>query len=175
MSLEKPISTIKKAVQRMAEESAEKESLDKPEQRHYDDVFTSYKILRMLEPKRLEVYIKTTAKSQELKNEIGAELFNVFDEVWIDATKEGKSEIKNEVDQLESTFKLLFPKEYNSELERIDKKYLKEKAEQVKNDPRVVQAFSGKEELLNKALDTTTSSMLDLMSYNRNAPKSKYY
>lgn len=169
MGIEKPISTIRKAVQRMAEEEAEKESLNKPEQRHYDDVFTTYKVLRMLDPERLELNLKVTAKQQELKNGIGTELFKVFDKVWIEATKEGKKEIAEAVDQLERTLNIS-PKEFNRKLKEIDEQYLKEKAILVKSDPRIISDFKGKEELLDRAIKTTISSMNELMQYNREHP-----
>ena len=140
MSLEKPIPTIRKAVERLAEERAENESLDKPEQRHYDDVFLTYKMWRMLDPQKLEISIKVTAKSQELKEEMGKELFKVFDLAWLDATQNCKG--------------------------NIDKA-----ANEVKNNPAVLQAFLGKEAFLIKALNITKSSMQELIEYDKKAPK----
>ena len=166
MSIEKPISTIRKAVQRLAEEGAGKEGLGKPEKRHYDDVFNSYKLLRMMEPKKFELYIQTSAKYQELKNEIGEELFKVFDKAWIHATKQGRVEIEKEERKLKRILNLS-REEFDQRLKKIDEKFLKEKASLVRNDPQVVNAFSGKEEFLNKATDLVTLSMLDLMTYDR--------
>lgn len=166
MSIEKPISTIRKAVHRLAEERAQKEGIDKPEQRHYDDVFLTYKAWRLLDPKYLEVAIKVTSKSQDLKNEMGTELFNIFDDAWINATKDGKNEMDKAIKQLDRTLNIS-QEEYKNELELIPERFLKEKTDQVKNDPKVTQAFFGKENLLEKALTTTASSIRELMAYEK--------
>ena len=170
MSLEKPIPTIRNAVNRLAEERAEKESLESPEQRHFDDVFLTYKTWRMLDPKSLELSIKVSAKSQELKNEMGTELFKVFDQSWLNATKDGKKELSEEIAKINKLVSM-FPQKYKEKLEHVNEKYLEEKANQIKNEPLVVQAFTGKEELLNKAIEITTSSMLELMKSDRGISK----
>lgn len=170
MSLEKPIPTIRKAVNRLAEDRAKNESLESPEQRHFDDVFLTFKMWRMLDPKNLELSIKVSAKSQELKNEMGAELFNIFDHSWINATKDGKKELSSEIGEINKLFSM-FPEKYKEKLVQVNEKYLEDKVNQIKNDPHVKQAFAGKEELLGKAIEITTSSMLELMNSNRGISK----
>ncbi len=170
MSIEKPITTTRKAVERMAEDRASKEFLETPESRHYESVFTTYKMLRMLDPQRLELVVKANAKEQDIKTEMGTDLFNIYQKVWSDVTKEGKNEIDKAVEQLKNTTDLS-PKHLNEELIKLDERFLKEKSSQVKNDPRIVTAFLDKGELLNKSIELTTSSMLDLLKYTREAPK----
>ncbi len=166
MSLEKPIATIRKAVQGLAEERAKKELLEKPEQRHYDSVVATFKMWRMLNPESLELSIKVGAKNQELKKEMGSELYNIYNHAWIRANKKGNEQLEEEVKKISKILKL-FPNKYKGKLNQINEQYIKEKADRVRYDNSVMRAFDGKEELLNKAIDITTSSMRELMKSER--------
>jgi len=166
MSLEKPISTIRKAVQGLAEEKAQKESLEKPEQRHYDSVFNTFKMWRMLNPESLELSIKVGAKNQELKKEMGDELYNIFNQAWIRTNKRGNEQLEEEVKKINKILKI-FPNKYKGKLNQINEQYLEEKADIVRYDNSVMSAFDGKKDLLNKAIEITTSSMRELMESDR--------
>jgi hypothetical protein len=170
MPIEKPIKIIRKAVQRDAEALAKNEFLRKPEPRHFEDVFTTYKMLRMLEPKRLEISLIISAKYQDIKNEMGDELFELFDLAWINATREGRSELDFATEQLVRTNELPL-NELNIELGKLDERYLTSKIEQIKKDPLIVKAFSGKEDILKKSNNIIFSLMLNLMKYNREESK----
>jgi hypothetical protein len=169
MNLEKPIPTIRKAIKTLAEEHASKEFLDKPEARHYESAFDTYKVLRLLDPDRLKLSININAKEQDLKTEMGNDLYKVFQRVWVDVNKKSGKEIKQAAEQLKRT-KSLSEDELNRELAELDKRFLKEKTNQVINDPRITAVFKGKEELLSRGIRIVTSSMLDLIRYNRENP-----
>ena len=172
MSLEKPISTIRKAVHGLAEENAKEEGFEKPEQKHFDSVFDTFKMWRMLNPKSLELSIKVGAKYEDLKKEMGTELFDIFNQSWIKANKKGNEQLEEEVRKINKIIKIL-PKKYKEKLHQINEQYLKEKSDIVRSDTTVLNAFKGKEELLNNAIEITTSSMRELMESDRGVT-SKY-
>ena len=78
MTIEKPISTIRKAIQGSAEKKAEYELLDKPEQRHYDESFLFLRYMKIFEREKYEKIIKIGAKTKELKDEMGINSFKIY-------------------------------------------------------------------------------------------------
>lgn len=165
MGIEKPISTIRKAIQNFAEEKALKESLDTPKSRHFEDAFNAYKAMRIFEPDKLEQAIKIRAREQDIKNEMG-NLYNIFQAVWVDVNKESKREIDKAIEQIKANKKMSI-NDIDQSIDEFELKFIKEKAIEVKNDPRIVSAFSGKEEILNEGLYGVMLSMLHILRKNR--------
>jgi|GEM_PF-2967670 len=158
MSIEKPISTIKKAIQGRAEEKAYEDSLDRPEQKHYDESLNFYKQMRDKRPEEIEKLILHSADSKELRDKMGMELYKIFDQTWKEKTKgfflkmiERASEVKENEE--------LSRREFVKEMDSFAEKLLKETSEELRSDPRIISAFLGKEDILNKIIDygiTTT-------------------
>lgn len=146
MNIEKPISTIRKAIIGSAEEAASKESLSRPEQRHYDYVFGLYKQIRDANPELLKKIIIAAAKGKELKDEIGQESEKVFNQVWGELAVTYHDELVKSMKSSSDKFK--------REIFKI--------GEISKNDPRIISAFSGKEDALNKCIDYANKTILDL-------------
>src|SRR5467141_1911924 len=121
MSIEKPISTIRKAVQGSAEKVAAKEFLDEPEQRHYDKIFNVYRFLRQFEPEKIERIIKIAAKEKELKDEMGIELYKVFNQVWEQLIQGYENKIDEAVKQITAT-KRLSPQELSKEVLNLNER-----------------------------------------------------
>jgi hypothetical protein len=170
MSIENPISTIRKAVKELAERKASAEFLNEPEQRHYKDALTSYKMWRMMDPGSLQIGIKINALEHDYKRKMGPELFKAFDSAWIDATKNAEAELENAEMQIKET-KDLTDDELTLELEKIEDRFLTKKSEEVKNDERLVNLFLENKELLNEAIDSTAGLMREYMRYNRKSLK----
>ncbi|MFA6524085.1 MAG: hypothetical protein WC264_00450 [Candidatus Paceibacterota bacterium] len=161
MAIEKPISTIRKAVNSAAENMAKNEFLDKPEQRHYESVISEYKWLRAFEPEFLEKILVVGAKGSELKDEMGTELYNIFDKVRTEMTSNSEDQFKDAIEQIKMT-KNLSLDELNQEISNLIIRYFKIKGEEIKNDPRIKSAFFGKEELLDKAINFIITSLVDI-------------
>ncbi len=171
MSLEKPISTIRKAIEGTAQKSASAEFLDKPEKRHYNDAFDFYKYMRGFEPEKVEQVIMVAAKSKELSDEMGAELLKVFNKVWEDVTLGSEEKLNKAIERLKET--ILSHIELNQEIIKLEERFLKLKTNELKNDPRIVSAFAGKEELLNKGVQLAISSTLEMSTTFENSPQLK--
>lgn len=146
MTIEKPVSTIKKAIKGTTEQMASKESLKKPEQRHYDSVINLYKQIRNTSPEMLEKIVIAAAKGKELKDEIGQESEMVFNQVWGELADVYQEELYKSIEKS--------PDEFKKEINKI--------GEMSKEDTRIISAFSGKEDALNKCIDYATQTIVDL-------------
>lgn len=71
MSIEKPISTIKKAIIGRAEKKAYEGSLNKPEQKHYEESLNFFKKMKEKRPEKIEELILNSAKGNDLRDEMG--------------------------------------------------------------------------------------------------------
>jgi hypothetical protein len=71
MSFEKPISTIRKAIEGTAEKIAFNENLENPDSKHFEYVIKLYKHVRMSNPQMLEKIIRVASNNKELKEDIG--------------------------------------------------------------------------------------------------------
>lgn len=168
MSIEKPISTIRKAVQGSAEEIAANEYLEKPEERHYRETLNFFRFIKIFEPERYEQFVKIGAQGKELKDEMGAEKYKIFSRILREVTERDASKMKEAGDQIKSSN--LPSEELSQEILELNTRYLKEKMEELKNDSRIASAFSGQEELLNRSIDFAITSMLDLYSAYDKSP-----
>lgn len=157
MSIEKSI--IRKAINGSAEEMAHKDSLEKPEQRHYDYVLNLYKRIRNERPEEIEKVILHSAEGKELKDKIGMDLYKVFDQIWKEKTKGFINEMFKRAGEVKSE-KELTHEEFVKEMDAFAEKYLKEKGVQLRTDPQIVSAFSGKEEILNNVIDYGISTSI---------------
>lgn len=166
MAMEKPISTIKKAIQNLAEENASKDSLKVPESKHFENAFNTYKAMRIVDPEGLELSIEVRSREQEIKREMGEELYNVFQQVWTEVNKDNKEEIDNAIKQIKSS-KNKSPEDIEQAIDEFELKYIREKANIVKNDLRIILAFSEKKEILSKGLYGVMLSMLHILRNNR--------
>ncbi len=160
MPLEKPIQTIRKAIKGTAENAAEKESLEKPTSRHFEQTLSLYKQIRDESPEMLEKLITVTAKAKELKDELGPSLDRTFRKVWSELNEKYKNEIITKVEKLED--ENLISQEYKRKLVTITGKIFNKISEEFRNDPRIIVAFTEKEELLEKAITFSTSGALEL-------------
>lgn len=159
------ISIVKKAVQKSAEELAKKEFLDKPEQRHLDKSINLYKDLRESSPEFFKDAILLMARRKELKNEMGAELYNIFDDVWaeiLNGSNGYENRMREALKQVRNTRKLSL-EEYKQEKLNLTERFLQEKGNQIKNDYRIVSAFIGKGEILDNAIEFEKSYLRDLL------------
>lgn len=170
MSIEKPISTIRRAIQESAEENASKEFLNEPEQRHYKQAIDFYKLLRKSSPEFLEIVIPLTAKRKELKDEMGLELYKVFEDAWENLLRGPtgyESKMKEGMAQITET-KKLSSDEYNQEKINLTQRILNEESASLRHDSIISSAFSGNEEILNKAIEFEISYLCDLLeSYSK--------
>lgn len=159
MTIEKPISTIRKALKGRAEQKAAENSLDKPEQKHYDESLNFYKRMRDKRPEEIETLILNSAEGKELKDEMGEELYQVFDQIWKEKTKGFLYNLIQKTGEfLENYFdnnnnKDLPRSEFVKKMDEFAETLLNEKAKEIRDDPKIISAFSGKEDVLNKVID----------------------
>jgi len=164
MSIEKRFSTTKKAIQGRAEKKSEEGYLFKPQQRHYDESFDFYKKMKIKRPERMEELIKMYSGRKDLKDQMGNELFTLLNRKWQDLTREFDIEmVKETADFFEKYFQknqYLPRKEFEEKMEELSKNLLGVKAETLKRDPDIASSFTGKEDILNQALDFIISSTI---------------
>ena|ERR1035437_2150892 len=169
MTIENPISTIRKAVKGTAEQNAAAELIEFPEQKHYEEAFLYYKYLKLFEPEMYEKMISIGAKDKELKDEMGAELLNVFTQVLEEITSKNENKMAASVEQLKEANKNS-PEILNQKILKLNKILILENDGELRKNSRLISAFSAREDLLNRAIDFTSSSMLDLLETDSKNP-----
>ena len=154
MSFEKPISTIRNAIRNSAEEIASKENINIPELRHLKAVLDNYKLIRDYNPDIFKKLVILSIKNKEIKDSLGKKLSlifqNIFDEISLSYYSKLFSAFNNN-DSLNNDFK------------QESSVFVNEMMTNIKNDPRIIKAFLGKEELLNNAIKNSTSSILEML------------
>lgn len=154
MSIEK----IKKAIQGSAEGMASRESLEKPNSRHFEQAFNLYRQIKSLDINLFKSLITVAAKGKELKDKMGPKLDKIFSSVWNEQSSKYENEIvsiiineinKNRINQKERLHKIY---------EDIKNKIL--------NDSRIISAFSGKEKLLQEVIECSISEVQEILLLN---------
>lgn len=163
MVIENPTSTIRKAIHGKAENLASVEFLEKPEERHFQEAFAIYRFLKYMEPERLEELIKISAKRKELKDQIGIKSYKTFNTVWDQLLQGYENKIDKAVKQSNET-KGLSKKELIEEVKNLYNRFLKERGEQFKEDPRIKTIFQEKEELLNECVENEILNTFDILT-----------
>lgn len=166
MSFEKPFQIIRKAIKDLAEENATKESLEVPESRHFDDALKTYKKMRSTDPKGLELSVDIRAREQDIKNKMGKELYEVFDKVWIRVNQNSGKEFNEAIEKIKENKKMSL-EDIEQAIAEFELSFIKGKAREVKNDPRIIKAFSGKEEILKSGIYSVMVSMLHVLRDDR--------
>jgi hypothetical protein len=163
MTIEKPISTIRKAIKGSAEESALDDFRDTPEQKDFRQAFNFFRYLKIFEPEKYEWIVKTGARGKELKDAVGNELYKMVTQEWEKIINQDSNKLTESIEQIKAT-----SKNYSEvgvyETIHLYELFLKEKATQIKSNSKIIGAFSEKEELLNQTIDFATNSMLELFS-----------
>ena len=98
--------------------------------------------------------------------ESGIELYKVFRQVWKELTN--LNEVNEEVRQWNKfREKQSLPELSQDEQKRgyaiLAEKFLKYKGEELKQDPRIISAFSGKEDVLDKSVDYAISTTMNFI------------
>jgi hypothetical protein len=172
MPLEKPIATIRKAVQGSAEKSALEDSRDTPEQKDFKQALNFYRYIKIFEPEKYEWIIQTAAKGKELKDAVGDELYKMVTSEWEEIIDRGSDKLNEDLEYIRTT-----SKNYSEvgvyEAIHLYEMFLKEKAIEIKNNPKIMAAFSGKEDLLNQGIDFAANSMLELFSQSEKSKNIK--
>ncbi|KKQ36032.1 MAG: hypothetical protein US50_C0001G0034 [Candidatus Nomurabacteria bacterium GW2011_GWB1_37_5] len=161
--LEKPIQTIRKAVNLQAEELAKKEFLPTPEPRHFKAVFDQMKEIREYSPKMLEKLIIVAVQMKDIKEEIGPELDAIFSKVFGELSAGINEKLDVGMKQIMETKNITSQTEALQELSSLSKRIMEDVINNVKNDARVVSAFKGKEKLLEKVSNNARIAQADLV------------
>ena len=150
MTIEKPIGPIKKAVEYVAQ--------DMSEPKDYKRIFSLFKGIKKTNPEFFEKLILDLSKSMELKKELGIGLFNVYSEIWNEIYLKYSDEI-TKVNKGSSLIKVIIGVEDSKNI-KLD--YLKKEiTNKLENDPRLMSAFSGKEDLLQKIIHFSVSEVFE--------------
>ena len=83
---------------------------------------------------------------------MGVELFQLFNSVWEDKTKGFSFKMIQKSSKMIKN-KELSRNDFVKDMNNFAEIFLKEMAEELKNDPKIISAFAGKEELLCEAID----------------------
>ena len=167
MTIEKPISTIRKAIKGSAEQIASTEFFEEPEERHYKEIFDFFRTLKMYQPEMYEKMITIGAKGKELSDEMGKDLHKILSQVLGEISARDKDKMKEAVAQLE---KSLSPEELDKKIIELKERYLNAMGKELINEPRLKSAFTGKEELLEKVIDFLKSTMSELSEADAKTP-----
>lgn len=162
-------SSIRNAIQTTSEGLATQEFLDTPEQRHIDYVISMFKDMKKDTPEMLKKIIIMTAKVKDLKNkwnklkdELGPKLETIITQILDNELLINmKDDIKNAIMVAQDTKKITDEEVFESE---IIKRYLNKKYKILQKDPRIIEAFAGKEELLHKVLEYNLLSLDTILS-----------
>ena len=164
MSIENPISTIRKAVKGSAERLADSEGERKPKSEHYDKIFEKFRNLKKTNPEILEELIIASAKDKELKDELGMDLDSTFQMIWVKVNTRYAYRIRHLV---QDTIKDEDPitEESKQKLASSINGIIDEISIEVRRDPLVVNSFTTEKErnLLNKVIAHTKASIQKLM------------
>lgn len=151
---------LRYVIKASAKEMAKKEFLDTPEQRHMDTVVKMYQYIKEMDPKFAHQLFAITLEANKLKDELGPDLFPIFEKVWDkELLSSMKEDINTAMDSIVET-KDLNHEEYGKETIVVMKRYLDEKIKLLRKDPRIISAFAGKEALLDKNLDFNRGALL---------------
>ena len=165
MTIENPIGTIKKAIEQTAEDKAEKELLEKPEARHYQEVFDFYRMVKGSDTELFETLIKLSAKRKELKILLGPEKYRQFDQRWTallnDPVNGYSKRIEVALAQVGRS-KSLTRKELDSEKVGLTERFLNQFTTSAMNDAQLIRIFNGEQQLLQQVVDFECSSLLEL-------------
>jgi len=163
MSIEKKISTVRKAIKGTAEADAEREGLMSPEGRHFKSAFNFYRFIKLVDPKTYEFMVSTAAKLNDLKTEMGPDLSRILGNAIERITGKDENKVEQQFRQLERTRKMT-QEEEEEEILKLNINFTREKDEEIKKDTELLLAFSGKEELLNQAVSYISESMIKLLT-----------
>lgn len=164
MTIENPISTIKKAVRGSAEHLAMNRNAKKVKPEHYKEVFNFFRELKESNPEKLEKLIILLAEDKELKDELGPDLDSIFQIVWIEVNSRYAYKISTVIKQLKEE-KEPDSEESNQKFVNSINEILNEMAIEIKKDPLVTHSFISKNEknLLDKAITRTKKSIFELI------------
>ena len=137
---------------------AEDEFLLEPDQKHIDYVINLYRALKEENPEVYRNLLLITAEGTEVRELLGKELHDRFNQVWEELTADFKSRMDGAIMVEQKTGEILSDYEAKQKTKMLMERYLEEKIQQFRKDPRILTAFAGKEALLEKALDFVGSS-----------------
>ena len=157
-------STIRKAIQGRAEKEAEEASPSDTKEQHYKESFDFYKKIKKIKPERMGKFVSLYAERKELKEKIGGELYQVFNQRWEEVTKGTIEKMLLEAGNLVEEYyhkKLKLPHNlFMAKMNNFNKKLLDAKAEILRKDPIIIYCFKGKENLLEEAIDYTINAII---------------
>lgn len=162
MSIENPISTIRAAIDGVAEKLAANEGLDEPEFNHYQQVLGLFKELRDSCPEVFEKIVINTAKNKALKDEIGNANYNLLANIWEEKNLIEMDSFKSEMKLFEKSQQYQSPKIFKNEAIKVLEKYFTKLKNETKNDIRIISAFNGNEKELEKALILFTEGVIEM-------------
>ena len=165
MSIEKPISTIRKAIKGSAEQIASTEFIKEPEERHYKEIFIFFRELKLEQPEVYEKLIKVGAKGKDLSDKMGKDLHEILSQILKEVSTRDKETMEEAVNQIKKNKKLSY-EELDNEIIKLKKRYLDGLAIELINNPRLKLAFAGKEELVEEIIDFLKSTMLEFDETN---------
>jgi hypothetical protein len=157
MSNENPISKVRKAIKGTAEVEAEQEGFSKPQEKHFKESLKFYRNLKESDHDLYKSLVETTAKGVDLHNEMGDDLYKLFNNVMEEITSVNLANAEKEVEDLKKNFSSI---ELSRKIYELNKRLLMKNDEDLKKDQRLIAAFSGKEDLLQRTIIHITSTML---------------
>jgi len=160
MSLEKPISTIRKALHGIAEENAFGNLKGTPEKKDFDDAINVLRSLKNSDPEKFELVVKVGAEGKELKDKIGEERYKLFMSIWEDLCINDFTNLNIACDLIEKTPMLVTDK--HKAIHKLNENFYTKKLEEMKENTKLKAAFQGNEEIFNQALKVTASTAIKM-------------
>lgn len=143
---------IRSAVEMHAEEAATKELLEKPKARHFEQAFEFFRAWQELDEEAAGNLISYFSTFKKIKEELGPDTYNLFNSVYQEKQNASLDDQRQGLRQIRGSS--LSEEEMEKEALEFTKRSLKKIDSEVKNDERIQKLFAGKEELLEKTLET---------------------
>ena len=157
-------STVRKAIEVSASKNAKAENRENIEKGDYDKAFEVYRYFKEFEPEKYEIILKASSATQEIREEMGPELFKQFEKIVTGVMELSQMRVSTEITKVSMHTSLNENKEeLLTKVLAIQDGQLKKDMETAKSNPKLIEAFLGKEQLLNKGLEVVRSTNLMMM------------
>lgn len=149
-----------RAIQSAAEEKARQEFYPAPQSRHYETASQQIDYIRKEQPEVVEQIVEMLITGKELKDEMGPELYSIFMQVQHDMANKWQEQSGKELIKCFTTMKIQDKPGVKESLLRMIGESIAKAIKQTRSDDRLIRAFRGKEELLDKAMKLTRQQVM---------------
>lgn len=154
MNMESPIKKVRKAVEEKSSQLAKRESIDKPEGRHYKEAFNYFKETKADSESMYLGVVEWLSQKRDLKEKMGPELEKAYADLVDKTRKEYEKWILNSAAEI--IIKGPPPEKALKEIGKLISETTKDVMEKVKDSYIIRQALEDKPDAMNKVFRMTS-------------------